>query len=185
MIGINYLSFEKYGCPNCGCDSAKSGGFIAYGEQIVTCRHCNLEFYLMPDDTKISKVKIGTNRKASNNEDIMENIPQISHPRKGVNKWHYELPDIRPDYGEYWTPRGIGYDLAGFVKSKPAGERLLELVREILNIEKPETWLDYRKSEPFYIQFKFSKNEFNLEKLYDLTKDTGIITKEIIQDCKL
>lgn len=185
MIGINYSDFKKYGCPNCGCDSAISGSWIASGEQEVTCRHCNFTFLLIPDNRKISQVRIGTGRKNENNEDIMENVLRISHPRQGIKKWHYTLPDVRPEQGEYWSPRGIGYDLSGFVKSKPAGERLLKLVKEILNTETPETWLDYRKSEPFWIQFKFSKNEFNLEKLYDLTKETKIVTKEIIQECKL
>lgn len=185
MIGINYNDYEAFGCPNCGCDAAISGSWIAFGEQTATCRHCNLQFFLMPKDTKVSQMKIFTGRKDENNNDISECIIQSIHPRTTIKKWHYTLPDIRPNYGEYWSPRGIGYDLSGFVKSKPAGERLLKMVKEILNTEIPETYLDYREREPFWIQFKFSPKEFNLQKLYNLTKDTKIITKEIIKDCKL
>jgi hypothetical protein len=185
MIGINYSDYNNFGCPNCGCDSTKPGNWAVYGEQTATCRHCNFEFLLMPDGRTISEVKIGTGRRDVNDKDIVENVFSIPHPRQGVEKWTYVLPDIRPDFGEYWKPRGIGYDLSGFVKSKPAGERLLEIVKEVLNKEDPETRLDYRENEPFWIQFKFSKNEFNLEKLYVLTKDKGIITPDIIKQCKI
>ena len=108
------------------------------------------------------------------------------HPRKGI-PWHpYDFPDPRPEYGEYWSPRGIGYDLSGFVQSKKAGERLLEMVKEVLNKEKPDSWLDWRESEPKWIQFKFQKNEFDLEKLDRLVVENGrIITKEILLACKL
>lgn len=183
MIGINYSDYEKYGCPNCGCDSAIAGHFISYGEQTGTCQHCNLTFVLMPNGRKITNTKFGTGRKEKDGRDIMEIIRCAEHPRLGFSKWKYERPDVKPEYGEYWSPRGIGYDLSGFVKSKQAGERLLNLVKEILGKDNPDTWLDYRESEPNWIQFKFQNSEFNLEKLYELTKETGIITKEIIKDC--
>lgn len=108
------------------------------------------------------------------------------HPRKGI-PWHpYVFPDPRPEYGEYWSPRGIGYDLSGFVQSKKAGERLLEMVKEVLGKGKPDSWLDWRESEPKWIQFKFQKNEFDLEKLDRLVVENDrIITKEILLACKL
>lgn len=186
MIATHYSDFEKYGCPNCGCDSAIQGSFICYGETIATCQHCKFQFYLMPDNKTIPNSQIGTGRKDSTGKDILEPPILCEHPRKSINKWHYERPDIRPENGgEYWKPRGIGYDLSGFVKSKQAGERLLEIVKEILGKDNPDTYLDYRESEPNWIQFKFQKSEFNLEKLYNMTENTGIITKEIIKGCKL
>ena len=185
MLGISYKDFEDFGCPNCGCDSAKGGSFVAYGEQIGTCRNCNLQFFLLPHGRRISETRIGTNRKDSNGKDILENVLMIPHPRKNINKWHYELPDNPPKYGEYWSPRGIGYDLSGFVKCKQAGERILAMVKEILGREGFETYLDYRESEPYWIQFKFSSKEFDLNKLYNDTKDTGIITREIIENAML
>ena len=184
MIGINYSDYERYGCPNCGCDSAVAGSFVCRGEQTGTCQHCKLTFVLMPDATKITSTRFGTGRKDENGQDIMEAIKCSIHPRTGTPKWKYVRPDLRPPEGEYWSPRGIGYDLSGFVKSKQAGERLLEMVQEVLGKDEPETWLDYREREPNWIQFKFQSSEFDLEKLYDMTHETKIITKEIIKECK-
>ena len=185
MIGINYSSYEKYGCPNCGCDSAIAGHFMFQGEQTGTCQHCNLTFVLMPDERKVTNTRFGTGRQDENGKDIMEAVKCSVHPRNGTPKWKYVRPDLRPAYGEYWSPRGIGYDLSGFVKSKQAGERLLDIVKEVLGKEDPETWLDYREREPNWIQFKFQSSEFDLKKLYDMTHETGIITKEIIESCKI
>lgn len=97
---------------------------------------------------------------------------------------HYVAPDERPEEGEYWTSRGIGYDLSGFVKSKPAGERLLRMVKCVLENDEPKSWLDYREHEPDWIQFKFQKEEFELEKLDDLArKNNDIITIDILKQC--
>ena len=80
----------------------------------------------------------------------------------------------------------IGYDLSGFVKSKPAGERLLELTKEVLGKEKPDSWLDWREDEPEWIQFKFQKNEFDLEKLRNaVIENDFIISKEILMKCRV
>lgn len=97
---------------------------------------------------------------------------------------HYVAPDDRPEEGEYWTSRGIGYDLSGFVKSKKAGERLLRMVKLVLETDEPKSWLDYRESEPNWIQFKFQKEEFDLEKLDSLVTN-GIITLEILKESKI
>ena len=48
-----------------------------------------------------------------------------------------------------------------------------------------KTRLDWRKFEPNWIQFKFSAKEFDVNKLDKLTKESGIITEEIINICKL
>lgn len=97
---------------------------------------------------------------------------------------HYVAPDERPEDGEYWTSRGVGYDLSGFVKSKPAGERLLRMVKYVLETDEPKSWLDYRENEPEWIQFKFQKEEFDLEKLDGLArKNNDILTIEIIRQC--
>jgi hypothetical protein len=111
------------------------------------------------------------------------------HPTKKIDGFSLEYkmtyPDIKPEGGgEYWAPRGIGYDLSGFVKSKEAGERLLELVKTVLDKPKPASWLDYRESEPGWIQFKFQESEFDLNKLYGLCSDTNIITIDILKQCK-
>ena len=101
--------------------------------------------------------------------------------RSGVSAWHWEPKDIRPEEGEYWSSRGD--DLSGFVKTKAAGERILAMVHEVLGTDKCKTYLDFRPSEPTWIQFKFHKDEFDIEKLDSLTRDSGIITKDIIKQC--
>mgnify|MGYP006990168585 CR=1 FL=1 len=57
------------------------------------------------------EVKFGTNRKDENGEAIYELATVVKHPRKGIPCWHWEAPDVRPEEGEYWNSRGIGYDL--------------------------------------------------------------------------
>lgn len=97
---------------------------------------------------------------------------------------HYVAPDERPEQGEYWVSRGVGYDLSGFVRSKPAGERLLRMVKFVLETDEPKSWLDYREREPNWIQFKFQKEEFDLDELDRLARANGdIITPEILKQC--
>jgi len=105
------------------------------------------------------------------------------HPRKGIPKHEFILPDIRPETGgEYWAPRGVGYDLAGFVKCRAAGERIIKLVEKILD-ELPKSKLDYRPNEPNWIQVKIkSEDGFDLQKLNDLCKDDGIITETRLKE---
>lgn len=79
---------------------------------------------------------------------------------------------------------GVGYDLSGFVKTKAAGERILAMVHEVLGTDKCETYLDYRPSEPTWIQFKFQSSEFDLEKLDKLSREADrVVTKEILKQC--
>ena len=55
-----------------------------------------------------------------------------------------------------------------------------------LELQSVKTFLDYRPSEPTWIQFKFQKEEFDLDMLDALSrKNGGVITKEIIEKCKL
>lgn len=116
----------------------------------------------------------------------MEYARRIPHPRSGIPAWHWEPKDVHPDEGEYWSSRGVGYDLSGFVRTKAAGERILAMVHEVLETDKCESYLDYRPSEPTWIQFKFQSSEFDLEKLNKLSREANnVITKEIIKQCKL
>lgn len=94
------------------------------------------------------------------------------------------VPDVRPDgEGEYWSSRGAGYpDISGFVKSKQAGERINAMVDKVLCTSEHKSWLDYRETEPTWIQYKFHKDEFDMKKLDTLTKsNNGIITEDIIR----
>lgn len=51
------------------------------------------------------------------------------------------------------------------------------MVHEVLGTDKCKTYLDFRPSEPTWIQFKFHRDEFDIEKLDSITRDSGIITK--------
>lgn len=98
----------------------------------------------------------------------------------------YIAPDSKPEVGEYWNSRGIGYDLSGFVVSKLAGERLTRLVKYVLNTDEPLSHLDYREYEPNWIQFKFQKEEFNLELLDKLARENNnIVNEAILRQCMI
>lgn len=185
MIAVNSDEEKEFGCPSCGCDTWTRDNCYRGDQPAGTCKSCGLHYQIMATGITKSSMGFGTGRKDAEGNDIFEYPVVIPHPRKGIPAWHYEVPDLRPEYGEYWSPRGIGYDLSGFVKSKQAGERLLEMVKEVLDVETPSSWLDYRPSEPEWIQFKFQKEEFDLEKLRESCCETKIITKEILQACKL
>lgn len=98
------------------------------------------------------------------------------------------VPDKRPynPFSEFWKSRGpSNFDVSGFVPSKEAGERLDRLVGVVLESDTHNSWLDYREYEPTWIQYKFSAKEFDVNKLHELTKDTGIINLEILTECKI
>lgn len=59
----------------------------------------------------------------------------------------------------------------------------MRMVRYVLDKDDPKSWLDYREREPNWIQFKFSAEEFDVEKLDEMTTPSGIITEEILRKC--
>ena len=93
--------------------------------------------------------------------------------------------DERPVEGEYWQSRGPSdWDVSGFVRSKAAGERLRRMVRLVLEKDETKSWLDWRETEPEWIQFKFSAEEFDVEKLHNLSKQyDGVLTINILKEC--
>jgi hypothetical protein len=97
----------------------------------------------------------------------------------------FEAKDERPAVGEYWKSRGASsFDVSGFITSRAAGLRLLRMVKYILDTDEPKTWLDYREYEPNWIQFKFSAEEFDVEKLDDVSRaNGGVLTEQIIRQC--
>lgn len=103
------------------------------------------------------------------------------------SKLIFTAPDSRPETGEYWKSRGAtDFDCSGFVVSKLSGERLLRLVKYVLETDEPQSWLDFRESEPNWIQFKFSAKEFDVKLLDELSRSAeGIVTEEILRKCKL
>lgn len=110
------------------------------------------------------------------------------HPRKGTPKHKFVRPDIRPEngIGDFCNPRGVGYDLACFVKSKEAGQRITDMINKI-NEEYDNKgfscWLDYREHEPLWIQVKINyPNEMKATLLAGLIADNGnVITEDIVR----
>ena len=110
------------------------------------------------------------------------------HPREGIPKHKFMVPDIRPadGKGDYCYPRGVGYDLACFVKSKEAGERITEMINRV-NIDYENQGfrchLDYRENEPLWIQVKIDyPNKLRAYYLQDLiTENDNIITEELVR----
>lgn len=105
---------------------------------------------------------------------------------------YYDCQDSRPgvDNAEFWKSRGpSGFDVSGYVVSKEAGQRLLNMVDEVLGTKDHKTYLDWRKYEPNYIQFKFDANEFDCEMLHNLSKSVDgerkYLTKEMLIKAKL
>jgi hypothetical protein len=179
-IVVSHSDFNSYGCVFCGCDFAYNyTGISGGGCVVVKCGECEKTFLILADGLEKSLVGFGTGK-----EGEFEYPLRQPHPRAGMNKHAFKLPDIKPeDEGEFFAPRGIGYDLAGFVKSKEGGERIVKMFEVILR-RKVTTWLDYRPSEPLWIQVKVQKEDCDLEKLNKLTQD-GIITINKIKQCVL
>ncbi len=111
-----------------------------------------------------------------------------SHPRKGTPKHKFVRPDIRPEngIGDFCNPRGIGGDLACFVKSKEAGQRITDMINKI-NKEYDNKgfscWLDYRESEPLWIQVKIDyPDEIRAIILSSLIHENdNVITEDIVR----
>ena len=175
-ISVSWSDFQKYGCVKCGClfiHSNMSGG----GASPVTCGECNEHFVLLADGLTESPISFGEEKYKP---------PLVEHPRKGLWPQEFVRPDIRPKGidGEFWSTRGVGYDLSGFVQSKEAGERIVNMVREIVGQE-AKTWLDYREREPLWIQVKIQAEDgFDLKALNMICKD-GVITKGRLQSCRM
>jgi hypothetical protein len=172
LIAISGSDYHKYGCPSCNC---------IYGvpksldwSYITKCKECGMNFEVIADGYSDSGFRYG--------KDSIKAV-FVDHPNK--KRFHYYIrPDIKPEVGEYFKPRGVGYDLAGFVESRLAGERIINMFKKILG-NNIKTWLDYRNHEPDWIQVKVQKEDrIDLEKLDSLTQDNIITEDKILQSLK-
>lgn len=178
-LAIRETPWKIHGCPFCGCNyitSHMQGGGCMPGE----CKECG-KSYVVVSDT-LDEISIKINGKS----------PMIvDHPREVFKAHDLAIPDNPPkeENAEWFNSRGVGYDLAGFVKCKAAGERIDAMVQEVLEIERGEhsdSFLDYRIDEPLWIQYKFKEHEFDVKMLDKKTKEAGgIITKEMLISCLL
>ena len=202
---ISWSDFDQFGCPICGCDFAAAGWASCGGAQLAICGECRCNFVILSDGleksamgfSKDGGIVFSMKGELEESDDVIIPIRQ-KHPRHGMPKHAYVKPDIRPDNGsDFFSVRGIGTDktpgcfccggkkryhnnIAAFVKSKQAGERIVKLFGEY------GAWLDYREFEPDWIQVKIGacdKHLPNLEKLAELTSD-GIITLDKVEKAK-
>jgi len=187
IIAISASSFNRSGCIKCGCEYAYNNhGIIVLATIPLKCAECGTEFVILADGIKESDIGFGS----------PPVYPKLhKHPRHLILKHAYVIPDIPPECGgEYFAPRGSDYGLAGFVKCKEAGERIVKMFSEIaLERSNPNdafcficgkspAKLDYRKTAPDWIRVVIGccpEGRKNIMILRELTSD-GIITKEKI-----
>ena len=183
MIAISDSDRREFGCPYCGCDTALVSGSFGGGTFPVSCIECKKNYVVLADGISRSTMGFGTNKKDINGKIIFEYPVLSEHPRKGISAHKYVAPDVKPENGDYCSPRGVGYDLACFVKTKMAGERIVEMVKEFED-KGVSCWLDYREHEPNWIQVKFSTKEKIREYFLDgkLKENDKIITKELLEE---
>ena len=173
-IAVSSSDYKESGCVKCGCEYCYGQGISGGGTTPVVCGECETRFIILAEGLTKSRIGFGSG-------DGPASYPELqAHPRKGTPNHPYIRPDVKPEGGgEYWAPRGVGYDLSGFVKGKEAGERIVKMVEKGIG-RTPKTWLDYRPSEPKWVQVKVQAVDgINLETLCDLCKD-GIITEQRI-----
>ena len=110
------------------------------------------------------------------------------HHREGILKHKLVVPDLRPDsgIGEFCNPRGVGYDLACFVKSKEAGERVVSMINRLdqeSGFHCFHAHLDYREKEPLWIQVKIDYTSEMRAKILDkmIRENHNIITEDIVR----
>lgn len=213
MIAITEEDYQKHGCPYCGCASSyrQPFGYMGGGKAEVICHECKGEFTRVLNDDgraqeRLSKGRVGINitqkdgmtvsvKDYTTGETYWRSPILIQHPRFGKPSHPYVREDKRPSdgVGEFWNPRGAtDLDCSGFVESKQAGERLLDMVKKVLGVEKPHTWLDYREDESDWIQFKVSAKEFDVVKMEEMAEAMAkarpdkrcILNEEILIACK-
>ena len=123
---------------------------------------------------------------------IAEGITCYIHLLYCINENLHSLQQDEEDHimspGIYFDSRGIGLDsgdfcifcgkkqnkyynnISGFVKSKLAGEAIVELFNNHKDTWYGGAWLDYRKHEPSWIQVKITACDDHLPNLKKLNK---------------
>lgn len=84
MIAIKWSDYQKYGCPKCGCNSARSGNVSGRGTAFGTCRECKENFVVLSDEITRSAFGYCTGKKDSQGKDIFEYPKVQEHPRNGI-----------------------------------------------------------------------------------------------------
>lgn len=182
VIAVSLGSFKLWGCPYCGYRSGCTP--VSFNNSIVfECGECEKLSVVLCNGASGSSIGLGEDKE----------FPKLEkHPREGTPA--HGRADIRPESGgEFFQSRGIGVDytpgcfvcsqeakfhhnIAGFVCTKEAGERVVKMFIQ-------GALLDFRENEPDRVQVKIgacNKHFGNLKKLNELVKEEEIITAEMI-----
>lgn len=210
MIAVKWSEYEKSGCVNCGCEYCYSDGMSGPTTSVI-CGECKTQFLIVNDNLQMSSVGFNKDgvmqvllKPARISRNMIEKnfhsdinavelngyfypIPQ-EHPRKGIAKHKYVKPDVRPEngIGDFCIPRSVSNDLACFVKSKEAGQRITDMINKINEEFEGKSFsclLDYREHEPNWIQVKINyPDELRALFLSGLIAENGnVITEDIVR----
>lgn len=200
-IAVSFKEFEVSGCPHCGYRSGYSR-MSGQGATVWSCADCGVGCVILAEGVEVSPVGFGR-------EDRETIYPKLQpHPRRGIPK-HGEKDEKPEGGGEFFSARGLGMDnspgcfvcggeesddprfkyrmvmlsnVAGFVRCKAAGERLVEMFGG------KGCWMDYRDFEPDRVQVKIGaceKHKANLEKFARMAEvGERVVTKEIIEEAR-
>jgi hypothetical protein len=172
-VGVWQDELAKFGCPYCGYQSGtmpiQSAGWGAW-----SCGDCDRGCDVYAAGVDLHWISQGFNP-----------VPKLPrrHPRHGTPS--HGRADTRPGEGEYFRPRGIGFDvtpgcfvcgknrpegyynhnIAAFVQCKAAGERVVAMFKHGAR-------LDYRENYPDRVQVKVGSCDEHLPNLEMLLKKT-------------
>lgn len=209
MLAVRFSDFEKWGCVNCGCEYCYRDSVYSTSSAILICGECKTKFMVLDDAITISNMGIGkkyydgvviSEKEMADDHTSYEKGIAIEkgdfvypivgfHPREGILTHELHVPDVRPEdgVGEFCIPRGVGYDLACFVKSRESGNRIVSMFSDVEENHPQDAFhafLDYREKEPLWIQVKIQYpsqiRALLLEKL--IKENNNIITLSIIEE---
>lgn len=173
MIAVAAAEAKLYGCPHCGF---RSGSFSMQGggTGVWNCGECGAVSLFLSDGLEQSTIGLG-------GAGGCEYPTRVPHPRIGTPA--HGTPDRKPyPGGEFFASRGIGKDwnlpcfvcgvlmelsdnIAAFVRTKEAGERVVEMFGG-------RARLDFREYEPDRIQVKVGACAAHASKLQALHTST-------------
>ena len=176
-IVVKLKDVNEYGCPYCGYRSY-SMTMSAHYTAILVCGECKRQFLAFDGEGTVSGIGLGVSDETG--ETFYPKVQE--HPRKGTPS--HGAKDEQPESGgEFFNSRGIGVDfdlpcfvcggekktranISGSACCKAAGERIVKMFRGLAK-------LDYRPSEPDYVQVKVGACKHHEEELNRLDKTLG------------
>ena len=183
-------SYKEFGCIKCGCDTAKLQDVYIQGEYLPgKCSECGEYFVILAG--KCLEIAKKGNVIAGG----FDRVILAEHPRKGIKKHEYQVKDLRPELGEYYTPRGIGsFYSYGFVKSIAAAERIIEMFDEFKGeIEDKEklnsvfsscsAWIPKKQGDLNEVKLEFDFNikaEPKLNALHEFIRENNYVIDKVI-----